>query len=352
MKRHAHVLLNATRQPICRVLFGVLFFGAYACGGRGTGVARPLAAAVPVDSVTFDAALSAGDLLSLQFPNRPALDRDLLITSDGRVVFPFLGQENVVGRTLSEVQQTIKRRYDSIAYRPMESAETAARYLISSGDILEIRFKDATNLNTTVPVRPDGRISLPLVKSLVAEGRTPEDLEAELIRLYQGFLKSADLVVIVREFTSERVAVDGRMTRQAPRDLDNASLSVKTYAVRSVFVAGEVRAPGFVALQQPLSALQAIISAGGSTRSAKLNRVLVLRKAGVPAPQVIELDLAAYVAGKQPTDIALRPFDIVIVPKTAIARLNETLDQYLYQLIPATRNVNFTYFYDIGGRQP
>ena len=49
-------------------------------------------------------------------------------------------------------------------------------------------------------------------------------------------------------------------------------------------------------------------------------------------------------------DLPLRPFDIVIVPKTLIATVNQFLDQYLYQLVPATRNVNFSFFYDLKGR--
>jgi protein involved in polysaccharide export with SLBB domain/glycosyltransferase involved in cell wall biosynthesis len=328
------------------VLYGAACANAPALGSRA------LAAHMSADSSTVDLTLAPGDQLMLQFPNRPTQDRDLVIAADGRIVFPYLGQESVVGRTLSDVQRSIRQRYDSIAYQPLTSAGLRALYLISSGDVLEIRFRDATHLNTTLPVRPDGRITLPLVKSIVAEGKTSEALESELIRLYGQFLKSADLVVIVREFTSERVSVDGRMTRQAPRDLDNAAISVKSFAVRNVFVGGEVRSPGFVALAQPLSALQSIISAGGSTRSAKLDRVLVLRKTGVSAPEVIVVNLASVMRGRSGTDIALRAFDIVIVPKTAIARVNETLDQYLYQLIPATRNVNFTYFYDIGGRKP
>lgn len=299
-----------------------------------------------------DASLAAGDVLTIRFPNRLNQDRDMVVMADGSISLPFVGSEKVVGRTLDDIQKRVTRLYDSLSYTPAIAADSTAEYVISVGDELEVRFRDATQLNTSLPVRPDGRITLPLVKSVVAEGKTPEALERELIRLYAQFLRTADLVVIVQKYTNDRVRSNGRMSRAAPRDLDGALVTVTAYAPRSVYVAGEVKTPGFVAYREPLTALQSIIASGGTVRTSRLDKVLVLRNTGVEKPVAIVLDLKAYVTGKSASDIRLRPFDIVIVPRTKIGQVNDALDQYLYQLIPATRNINFSYFYEIGGRKP
>lgn len=309
---------------------------------------------VAFDSTGFEHTLVAGDVISLHFPYRPSQDVDAVIRLDGRITVPYVGSMLAGGQTAEAVGLRLATMLDSLAYSPSRSTVGRSSYLINPGDVLEVRFRDATGLNTTLPVRPDGKISLPLVKSVVAEGKSPEELERELIVAYNKFLNNVDLVVIVREFRSDRVSVDGRIVRTGLKDLDQASVSVKSFVPRQVFVAGEVRLPGFIVLRPPLTAFQAVISASGPLRSAKLNNVFVLRSNGSEKPTVLELDLSnAFKNGAGVKDIVLRPFDIVIVPKSKIARLNDVLDQYLYQLIPATRNVNFTYFYDLSGtRRP
>jgi hypothetical protein len=77
--------------------------------------------------------------------------------------------------------------------------------------------------------------------------------------------------------------------------------------------------------------------------------VLVLRKTGVPHPMAIFLDLGSDARGESANDFPLRPYDIVIVPMTGIGQVDQFLDQYLYQLIPATKNSNFTFFYNLKG---
>ena len=290
--------------------------------------------------------LTPGDVISINYPHRPEFNRDVIVRADGRITLPFLGAVDASGRTPEALKGEIQAAYASRAYSP--NGQPAQRqYLINVGDVLEVRFRETDALNTTVKVRPDGRISLSLVKSVIAEGKSPEQLEKELIERYRGELKNPDLVVIVKEFTSDRVYLNGQLMRPGAKDLDEAEINVKSAVPRQIYVAGEVHLPGIVAYQPGLSALQAIAAAGGVPRSAQMNNVLILRRTPNATGQAIFVNLSDDLAARTTNDVTLRPFDVVIVPKTGIARVNDFLDQYLYQLVPLSRNINFSFFYDL-----
>lgn len=347
------------RRAAAIALFGMLCATTVltACGGgvvsRQTLALPPLTVS-PADLEAAAQRLTAGDVVTVSYPYRPEFSRDLVVRPDGRITLPYVGALTAGGRTPEELRLAIQQAYARRAYAP--SAQAADRhYLINVGDVLELRFREASELNTTVKVRPDGRISLALVKSVMAEGLTPEQLEAELIKRYRGELTNPDLVVVVQEFTSDRVYVNGRLERPGIKDLDEADVSIKSFVPRQVYVAGEVSRPGLVPYQPGLSALQAIAAAGGVPRTAKMDNVLVLRRAATDSGTAIFVNLAADMKARATNDVLLRPFDVIIVPKTGIARASDFLDQYLYQLLPITRNANFSFFYDLsrsGARIP
>jgi polysaccharide export outer membrane protein len=348
MSHHSHI----RRRRLVFVLPAIsCFLGS--CAGSGLTRRTYALAPAPLDSLSAPPAprpfsLAAGDMLAIQFPFRPELSQELLVRSDGVVTLPLVGPVPAAGRTPEEVEADARRLYARHAYNPQRAAANARQYRIEVDDELSVKFRHAPELNATVRVRPDGRISLAMVKSVVAEGLTPEDLEAALTSRYAQFLERPELVVILDKAATVRTASLGGGANML-RDVDSASISLRSMAPRQVFVAGEVRAAGFVTHQTSLTVLQAIVAAGGPLRTAKLDNVAVLRKGGA-TPTVTFVNLADDVRGGTLNDFALEPFDIVIVPKTRIARVNDFLDQYLYQLVPASRNVNFTYFYDLSGR--
>lgn len=292
--------------------------------------------------------LAVGDVIAVTFPRRPDFDREATVLTDGQIVLPLAGTVRAAGRTPEELQAELRRLYAPFTYDPSVRPGTR-RYLISVEDVLDIRFRDAPQLNQTVHVRPDGRISLPLVKSVTAEGKTPEDLETELIDLYAAHLVSPDLVVMVQRYAGQLVSVDGKLVPTGIKGIDDAAVLVRSYSPRQVYVTGEVRNPGFVTYRPPLTAMQAIVTAGGLLNSAASKRIILLRKVGEEPPVATFLDLNADLKGQESNDVPLRPFDMIVVPKTRIATINQFLDQYLYQLLPATRNVNFTFFYELSG---
>lgn len=179
-----------------------------------------------------------------------------------------------------------------------------------------------------------------------AEGITPEALAEVLTRAYTSTLQRPTVIVGVTEASSDRSYINGHVVRTGIRDVEEAVIVVKSYTPRQVFVAGEVRSPGFVAFQPSLTALQSIVSAGGPLRTGRVSRVIVLRRTGVDAPTATVVDLGKDLNASGTNDLTLRPFDIILVPKTSVAKVYDFLDQYLYQLVPLSRNMNFTYFYD------
>jgi len=111
--------------------------------------------------------LAVGDSLAFRFPYRADLDQRVAIRADGRIALPFAGSVQALGRTVGDIESELRLRYKTLAYDPTRPVGDK-QYLLNTGDRLEIRFRDAEKLNADVMVRPDGKISLSLVKTIVA----------------------------------------------------------------------------------------------------------------------------------------------------------------------------------------
>ncbi len=194
----------------------------------------------------------------------------------------------------------------------------APRYLLQAGDQFDLKFFYTPELNESVVVRPDGKVSLQLVGELQAAGLSPGELERELHARYAKQLRDPAVTLVARQFGPLRV-----------------------------FVAGEVKNPGEVALQGPMTALQAIARAGFFTRDAEARSVVVLRYNGDDGPEFIVRDLKALVDGQPGTggDVALQPMDVVFVPQTQIAGVADFFGRYVSNIVPLWRNLGFSMIY-------
>jgi polysaccharide export outer membrane protein len=180
-------------------------------------------------------------------------------------------------------------------------------YLIQVGDQLDIKLFYNSELNEQVTVRPDGRISLQLANEVIAAGLTPEELRATLVHTYATQLKDPELSVIVRSFSSQKLFVDG-----------------------------EVGHPGLLNLSGPTRVLDAISEAGGVKTTARTQEVLIIRR-GVQKSEVLKVNLKHLLKAKYADeDVLLRPYDVVYVPKSHIANLNQWIDQYVTKNVPVT----------------
>ncbi len=183
-------------------------------------------------------------------------------------------------------------------------------YRIYPGDVLDVSAPSAPELNRTVTVQPDGRISLPLVGVVMAADRTVPDLAQMLTQIYAGQLVRPEIDV-----------------------------EVKTAMPLRVFVGGEVGRPGVYDMPGDINALQAVIQAGGFTPNARMSQVVIIRRGPGGRAMMRTVDLRSAVFRASLTDaIPLRRLDVVYVPRTGLANLG-ILVQALRNIVP----VQFSY---------
>lgn len=190
-------------------------------------------------------------------------------------------------------------------------------YRIQIGDVLDVKFYYNPELNDSVTVRPDGRISLQLAPEVMAAGMTPPVLASQLRDRYSGELRNPQVTVIVRSFGSQRCFVDG-----------------------------EVGTPGLVTLTGPLTVMQSIAESGGFKETARYNEVLVIRRTAAKKPYVMTVNLENAINGTDlGQDIFVQPFDIVYVPRSPIANADLWVDQYIRRMIPVPFGIGFGWSY-------
>ncbi len=168
--------------------------------------------------------------------------------------------------------------------RLSRAAEVAGDYQIGSEDVLDISVWKNTELSKTVPVRPDGKISLPLVNDIQAAGLTPAALREELTMRLSEFVPSPEVSVIVREVHSVKVAV-----------------------------VGAVKTPGRYELKSPATVLELIALSQGLTEFASRDRIVVLRQEGGSTKR-IPFNYRKVADGNEQENFLVRPGDIIVVP--------------------------------------
>ena len=193
----------------------------------------------------------------------------------------------------------------------------AAPYRLDAGDTIEIRFFFNPELNETVQIRPDGRISMQLVGELEVAGKTIADAMEAIQRAF------------ARELKTPRV-----------------SIQVRGYSGQKVFVTGEVNRPGVIAMPGHVTVAAAIADAGGVRLTANTKRIVLVRKGPDGGP---ELRTLVYLSkGKMGPDAftELRPYDIVMVPESRIANMDRWVEQHIKSLNPVNLSAGFTYLYN------
>ena len=165
-------------------------------------------------------------------------------------------------------------------------------YAIGIGDVIEISVWKSPELSVSVPVRPDGRVSVPLLGDIQAAGMTPLALKEQLALDFRKYVTAPEVSVVIKEINS-----------------------------RKVFVTGEVKTPGAYDLQPRAKLMQVLSLAGGLTPYAR-GKVIVLRDnreikdtGGGNPDKRYEIDLKTIISGKRPQDnIILQPGDTLIFP--------------------------------------
>jgi polysaccharide export outer membrane protein len=164
-----------------------------------------------------------------------------------------------------------------------------ADYLIGPGDTLQIFVWQSPELSTTVPVRPDGRISMPLVEDMVAVGKTPAALASDLGTALAVFVRSPQVSVMVSNAVG---------------------------ALTQVQVIGQVTRPSGIPFHAGLKVLDALLAVGGLTEFAAPNRALLIRtRDGKETKTKVRIgDLLDH--GDLAQNLDLQPGDVIVIPQT------------------------------------
>ncbi|MEZ4390739.1 MAG: polysaccharide biosynthesis/export family protein [Polyangiales bacterium] len=166
---------------------------------------------------------------------------------------------------------------------PIEA--TVQEYRIGPGDLIRVAVFGNNDLSSRVTVRPDGRLTLPLLGEISATGKTVNDVTREITEGYRRFVQDARVAVIIEEVHSYRVFVLGRVTR-----------------------------PGEFEARTPLTITQAMALAGGTTRGANVDAIVVLRRGANGRDERYEVSMNDIVEGHTQQNFTLRTGDTIMVP--------------------------------------
>ena len=167
-----------------------------------------------------------------------------------------------------------------------DPATTDPEYKIGPSDVLRIDVWKENEISRVAPVRPDGKISLPLLNDIQAAGLTTMQLSAVIAAGLKSYITNPQVTVSVQEINSRRI-----------------------------YITGEVNHAGALPLLPGMTVLQALSSTGGFTQFAKLKSIYVLRVGADGKKAKILFNYKEVVSGKkQDQDIALQPGDVIVVP--------------------------------------
>lgn len=171
----------------------------------------------------------------------------------------------------------------SPAEAPQPPREAPSDYVIGSDDVVGVLFWRDEAMSIDATVRPDGKITLPMLNDVQAAGFTPEQLRAQIAERAKEFIDAPNVTVVVRQMNS-----------------------------RKVFITGEVTRPGSYVVNTPVTVLQLIALAGGVSEFAKTKEITVIRP-GEVRPMLFNYDEVRR--GRHfEQNIVLKPGDTVIVP--------------------------------------
>ncbi len=179
----------------------------------------------------------------------------------------------------------------AVTNAPPASTEAASQYVIGPGDKLAIFVYEAPPLSVPdLPVRPDGRISVPLVPDLVAAGKTPSELGSEIAEKLKKYVQNPNVTVMVKSF-------------EGPLD-------------RQVRVIGEAVDPQAIPFRENMSVLDVMIATKGLTKYAAGNRAVIVRRVGNKEER-LPVHLSDLIRdGDISQNVVMKPGDTLIIPQS------------------------------------
>jgi len=159
-----------------------------------------------------------------------------------------------------------------------------SEFRLGPEDVIEVSVYQEKELSTIVPVRPDGKISIPLIGEMPASGKTAVELQKEIAQRYSRFIAEPAVTVVVKEVNSPKVSV-----------------------------LGEVKNPGMYKIKDRATVLDAIAMAGGTTEYAKKDKIMVIRLDAAGEQQNLNVNLEDLIKGRRAEPFYVLPYDKIYV---------------------------------------
>jgi polysaccharide export outer membrane protein len=181
-------------------------------------------------------------------------------------------------------QAAVKSAPAPVAAPPV-GVPVASDYVIGAEDLLQVSIWKNEAMSRTLPVRPDGKISLPLLHDIHAAGLTPLQLRDKIAAALAEFMPNPEVSVTVMEVKSYRVSV-----------------------------LGEVQKPGVLQLKAPTTVMEALALAGGFKDFASPSKIIIFRKDGSGQTQRLRFNYNRAVGNGGEENVSLKSGDVVVVP--------------------------------------
>ncbi len=310
-------------------------------------------------------------------PEKAALNPDYQIIHN--IAVPYVPEYRMGSGDVLEIVYNLKY------------GRTSEDYRLEVQDKISINLPFYPQYSTSVLVRSDGKITVPLIGDVMAESKTPMELASELDRKFKKYFSDPAVTVAVEEFnvkvaelrkaitTASRgqskiapITPDGRISfpligsmqaqgftvsqlekmlnekySKQVRDL-NVTLILLEIHYPKLYILGEVEKPGAYDIASVPDILKALAIAGGYKKSSELKEVAVFRNEGLERPIVFRVDIqTALKTGVPLTNVKLKPGDIVFVPKNHIDDVNDMIERIftkgIYAVLPFSTNLSANY---------
>lgn len=315
-----------------------------------------------------------GDELAVHFGADAKLDANVIVRPDGRITLANVAEVMASGKTPSELSTEINQAYRERLNQPAVSVTVTKSNLA------------VAELSGDAVVQGDGTISVPKIGQFKAAGQTPSQLGEALTEAASKLLGNTLKAEVTRSrpapttLTENRhlfgydsvvsIAPDGRLLLPEIGYIDASNktvaalqldieervkgryknplavqISLEASESRVVYVNGEVVRPGAYPVANSLTLLKVLSLAGGVIETGSLKEVILIHRNETNDVFVYVTNLAQFIEkGITGNDLAVSPQDIVMVPKTSVAKANQWVEQYITRMLPFSRSVSYSYF--------
>jgi polysaccharide export outer membrane protein len=250
--------------------------------------------------------INKGDTLEISVWQWPDMLKDVIVRPDGKISYPLVGDIDVEGVTLTKLRDILYEKLKDYIREPQVSVMVKQFGLSTvygagyTGKIIDLPFVKIDDLSSIEIVRPDGKISFPLLGDFEVRGLTVDQVAQKIN-------------------TSISLQVKDTYT----------TVSIEKFGGRKIIILGEVEQPGVYSVTGKITLLETIALAQGYTNDAILRSVLVIRgKMDKPEAKIVNL-LPVIKKGDLSNNIPIFGGDIVYVPKSHISNINYILNQII-----------------------